>query len=66
MADRAVPNNCANMQEFGFVRPCRRLIGASVKSGLKNLGYKGLLFGLFQVSHLDSLAPVLFTMGLCV
>lgn len=48
MHDRAVPHDCVEDAEFGFVEPCRDKLGGPVKSTLQTLGYLGLVLAALQ------------------
>jgi hypothetical protein len=46
--DRAIPSDCVEDEEFGFVEPCRDKLGQPIKSTLKTLGIVGLILAALQ------------------
>jgi len=46
--DRAVPSDCVEDDEFGFMEPCRDKLGYPLKSTLQTLGIIGLVLAALQ------------------
>lgn len=47
--DRAVPKDCIDNEEYGFVIPCRDQIGSPLKTALRTLGASGLILSALLV-----------------
>jgi len=46
--DRAVPSDCIEDEEFGFLEPCRDKLGRPIKTTLQTLGVIGLVLAALQ------------------
>lgn len=46
--DRAVPSDCKEDEEFGFMEPCRDKLSRPIKTTLKTVGVVGMVLAALQ------------------